>query len=246
MADAQPSNGSPRGEIRSDGQQGGLPMSLAWTAHELRGPILGIRAAVDHVVSVLGSGREAELLIRTRQELDRLSELVGALLRLAADGDAPRRQTVDLVEVVQEAVDSVRLETESWPAVVVSSGQIMADIDPAQLRTAVVNLVRNAIAYSGKAEPVVVSVARRRKSATIVVHDRGPGPDPSDRERIFEPFVRGSNAPGTPWGSGLGLYLTRRVVAAHGGSVHAGTADGRSAFRVELPLEMEGRQASAS
>jgi light-regulated signal transduction histidine kinase (bacteriophytochrome) len=48
------------------------------------------------------------------------------------------------------------------------------------------------------------------------------------------------------WGSGLGLYLTRRIVAAHGGSVYAGTADGRSAFRVELPLGMDGRQASAS
>ena len=246
MGDTQSRNASPLDEIRPDERQGGLPMSLAWTAHELRGPILGIRAAVDHVVSVLGSGREAELLIRTRQELDRLSELVGALLRLAAEGEAPRLQTVDLVEVVQEAVDSVRLETEGWPAVVVSSGQIMADVDPAQLRTAVVNLVRNAIAYSGKAEPVVVSVARRRSSATIVVHDRGPGPDPSDRERIFEPFVRGSNAPEAPWGSGLGLYLTRRIVAAHGGSVHAGTADGRSAFRVELPLGMDRRQASAS
>jgi signal transduction histidine kinase len=201
---------------------------------------------VDHVVSVLGSGPEAELLIRTRQELDhRLCELVSAL-RLATEGEAPRLQPVDLVEVVQEAVDSVRLEIEGWPAVVVSSGQIMADIDPAQLRTAVMNLVRNAIAYSGKAEPVVVSVGRRRNSATIVVHDRGPGPDPSDRELIFEPFVRRSNAPGTPSGSGLGLYLTQRIVAAHGGSVHAGTADGRSAFRVELPLGMNGRQASAS
>jgi light-regulated signal transduction histidine kinase (bacteriophytochrome) len=48
------------------------------------------------------------------------------------------------------------------------------------------------------------------------------------------------------WGSGLGLYLTRRIVAAHGGSVYAGTADGRSAFRIELPLGMDGRQASAS
>ena len=121
MADTQPRNGGSFGEIRPDERQGGLPMSLAWTAHELRGPILGIRVAVDHVVSVLGSGPEAELLIRTRQELARLSELVSALLRLATEGEAPRLQTGDLVEVVQEAVDSVRLEIESWPAVVVSS-----------------------------------------------------------------------------------------------------------------------------
>jgi len=229
-----------------DGPMGDLPTNIAWTAHELRGPLLGIRAAIDHVVSVLGSGREAEELMRARRELDRLSELVGAILRLSTEGDATYLQNADLVEVVQEAVDSVSLETESEPAVVVSSGQVRADIDPPQLRTAVANLVRNAIAYSGEAESVVVTVSRRGDSATIVVHDRGPGPDPSDRERIFEPFVRGANAPGNPGGSGLGLYLTRRIVAAHGGFVNASTADGRSAFRVELPLGMDGRQASAS
>lgn len=238
--------GATAGNREADGPMGDLPMNIAWTAHELRGPLLGIRAAIDHVVSVLGSGREAEVLMRTRRELDRLSELVGAILRLSTEGDATCLQNADLVEVVQEAVDSVSLETESEPAVVVSSGQVRADIDPPQLRTAVANLVRNAIAYSGKAEPVVVTVSRRGDSATIVVHDRGPGPDPSDRERIFEPFVRGPNAPGNPPGSGLGLYLTRRIVAAHGGFVNASTADGRSAFRVELPLGMDGRRASAS
>lgn len=222
-----------------------LTTNIAWTAHELRGPLLGIRAAVDHVVSVLGSGREAELLKRTRGELDRLSELVGAVLRLATEGDEPCLENVDLVDVVQEAVDSVGLETGGWPAVVVSTGQVRADVDPPQLQTAVVNLVRNAIAYSGRAEPVVVTVSRRGDRATIVVYDRGSGLDPSDRERIFEPFVRGAG-PGNPGGSGLGLYLTRRIVAGHGGSVTAGTTDGRTAFKIELPLGMDGRQASAS
>ena len=108
------------------------------------------------------------------------------------------------------------------------------------------NLVRNATANSGMAEPVVGSVARRRNSATVIVHDRGPGPDPSYRDRIFELFVPGTNGPGTPSGSALRLYLTRRIVAANRGSVPAGTADGRSAFRVELPLGMNGRQVSAS
>jgi signal transduction histidine kinase len=109
-----------------------------------------------------------------------------------------------------------------------------------------VNLVRNASQNSGMAESVVGSVARRRNSATIIVHDRDPGPGPSYRERIFDPFVPGTNGPGTPSGSGLRMYLTRRIVAGHEGSVPAGTADGRSAFRVELPLGINGRQVSVS
>jgi anti-sigma regulatory factor (Ser/Thr protein kinase) len=140
----------------------------------------------------------------TRSSIDCPSSWVPS--SAGSDGEAPRRQTVDLVEVVQEAVDSVRLETESWAAVVVSSGRSWPTSTRRQLRTAVVNLVRNAIAYSGKAEPVVVSVARRRKSATIVVHDRGPGPDPQIGSGSSSRSFRGSNAPGTPWGSGLGLY----------------------------------------
>ena len=238
--------GSASGDREADALVDDPTMSIAWTAHELRGPLLGIRAAVDHVVSVLGSGHEAELLKRTRGELDRLSELVGAVLRLATEAVASRLENVDLVEVVQEAVDSVDLEAGGWPAVVVSTGQVRADVDPRQVQTAVVNLVRNAIAYSGKEEPIVVTVSRRGDRAAIVVYDRGSGPDPSDREGIFEPFVRGSNAPSNPGGSGLGLYLTRRIVAAHGGSVSAGSTDGRSEFRIELPLGMDGRQASAS
>jgi two-component system, OmpR family, sensor histidine kinase TrcS len=170
------------------------------------------------------------------RKLDRLSELVGA-----AESEAPRVQTEDLVEVVHEAVDIVRQETESWPVVVVSS-----DIDPDRARTAVVTLVGIANVNSGMAEPVVGSVARRRNSATIIGHDRDPSPCSSYRDRIFHPFVPGTNGPGTPSGSGLNLHLMRRIVAGHGGSVPAGTADGRSAFRIELPFWMKGRHVSAS
>jgi two-component system sensor histidine kinase MtrB len=216
-------------------------MSLAWTAHELRGPILDIPPAVDHVVSALDSGREAELFICTRQELDRLSELGGALLRLAAESEAPRLQTVDLVQVVHEG----RGLRSAGDRKLARRGRLVRHrLD--QARTAVVNLVLNATANSGMEEPVVGSVARRRYSATIMLHDRDPGPGPSYRDRIFDPFVPRTNGPGTQSGSGLGLYLTRRIVPGHRGSVPAGTADGRSAFRVELPLGMNGRQPSAS
>jgi anti-sigma regulatory factor (Ser/Thr protein kinase) len=223
----------PLGEIHPDRRLGGLPMSLAWTSRVAwtdprypRGglrPGLRPRGGVTHL-HVTGT----RSIVRTRG---------GALLRLAAEGEAPRLQTVDLAQDVHEG----RGLRSAGDRKLARRGRLVRHrLDEA--RTAVVNLVRNATANSGMEEPVVGSVARRRYSATIMLHDRDPGPGPSDRDRIFDPFVPGTNFPGTPSGSGLGLYLTRRIVPGHAGSAPAGTSDGRSA----LPLGMNGRQPSAS
>jgi two-component system sensor histidine kinase GlrK len=70
-----------------------------------------------------------------------------------------------------------------------------------------------------------------------VVQDRGPGIPPEEREAIFEPFLRGSRAPARP-GSGLGLFIAKRVIEAHGGELRLEPAPVGATFRVELPMEV--------
>src|SRR5439155_7492444 len=88
--------------------------------------------------------------------------------------------------------------------------------DPDLLRGAIGNLVRNALSYSSEDRSVVVTVSRRNGTAVVSVTDRGPGIPEEERTTIFDPFVRGSAGRGMS-GGGLGLFIARRVAAAHGG-----------------------------
>ena len=225
---------------------GGTALGLAWTAHEIRGPLLGIRTALDYVLAVNGVDEGTELLVSTRREVDRLSGLVDPLLRWSTEPGSLRRRNVDLADVARQAAESAGFEQDDRRVTVVASGPISCRIDVAQLRTAIVNLVRNALAYSPPGSPVVVSVSRRGGFGVVAVHDRGPGLPVDDRERVFEPLVRGPNGMPARRGSGLGLFIARRIVEAHGGEVTFRARRGGTAFQIELPLEDQRRQSSAS
>jgi signal transduction histidine kinase len=102
------------------------------------------------------------------------------------------------------------------------------------LRRAVENLVDNALIHGPLDGRVTVTLARDDARARITVSDEGPGPDPDDRERLFERFWRGSDASDRP-GSGLGLSIVAAIAERHGGGV---TVDG-SAFTLVLPARAE-------
>jgi signal transduction histidine kinase len=110
----------------------------------------------------------------------------------------------------------------------------IAHVDAEHLRVAISNLLRNARAYADPGTKVAVEVTGGGGEVTVSVRNNGPVISAADRERIFDPFVR-SAASGSSPGSGLGLFITRRVVEAHGGNVSVDSASGDTTFRVVLP-----------
>jgi signal transduction histidine kinase len=114
-------------------------------------------------------------------------------------------------------------------------------------------LISNAVKYSGKSRQIEVSAQiirksrprrwpkRRQTEVQIRVEDHGIGIEPAERAGIFEPFKRGAAAAAAQIpGNGLGLYLVRRIVAAHGGEVRVQSAPGRgSVFTIHLPAPFE-------
>lgn len=212
-------------------------LGIAWTAHEFRGPLLAVRAVLEFLLrGGEGSPADRAMVRRSLRELEQLAGHVDGVLRWAA-GTAPlRRRQTDLVRVVVEAVESCRLETGEDRVSVAATPRIMASIDAAHLRGAVANLIRNALMYSPPPSPVLVSVEESPGWAVVAVKDEGPGISPSEQDSIFGPFVRGGTARLAPNGKGIGLFIARRVVEAHNGTISLESGLNGATFQIRLPL----------
>ena len=207
---------------------------VADASHELRTPLTSVRANLELLASPESdrlSPAEREALLRDLvQQSEELSVLVGDLVDLARDGDAPppsRHEVVRLDEVARTAVRRVRPRV---PEVAFAlDGLEPAEVtgDRAALERAVVNLVDNAAKFSPPGKPVEVSVHGGR----IGVRDHGPGIDDADLPLVFDRFYRADGARALP-GSGLGLAIVRQVAEQHGGSAFAQHAPGGGALLV--------------
>jgi signal transduction histidine kinase len=211
-----------------------IRLALSWVAHELRGPVLAVKAAIEH--SAEDPTLAADLLDRSVQELEVLSTMIDGWLAWAGRSGHPRRVASDLGRLVEAAAESCRLETPDASIVVVAQPPAVARVDPSLIRVAVTNLIRNAVAYAPPGTDVHVRLAMAPGGVEITVRDAGGGPVPAAGESIFDPFVQGRH-PGRRRGNGLGLYITRTAVQAHGGMVSMETAAGSTTFRIHLPVQ---------
>ena len=218
-----------------------LELGLAVTAHELRSPLLGARAALDQLLHDDAElTPEIGLLRRTAYELDALSRKVDGLLRWSVGADHPEREPCDLVRVVREAIGACTLERGEDRIVLSAPATVEMFAAPAHMRMAVENLLRNAMVYSPRGSKVEVSVEREGCAVMIAVRDEGVGVPPEEREKIFDAFARGSSGRYRA-GHGLGLFITKRVVDAHGGELlYESLEPGRgSVFRMRFPSQPE-------
>ncbi len=220
-----------------------LDEGIAWTAHELRGPLLGVRAVLESLQREDGgSPAGLALLRRSERELGQLAALTDGLLRWAVGAEPLRRRERDVVAVVEEAVDSCRLEAGEDRVTIDAPARATSRIDPTSLRVAVANVVRNALAYSPRASQVHVSVRSLAGSVRIQVRDGGAGVAPEELGRIFDPFVRGeAGRRSSLGGSGLGLFIARRIAEAHDGSIIVEASDPGATFTIQLPTCPDGR-----
>ena len=181
-----------------------LDLALAWTAHELRGPLVGARAALGHVHIDDQGPTSDELLQRTREELKQLADLVDPLLQWSAGSCSLDMQQVDLVGTVDHVVASCRMEFDHADLVVRAPDTLVIRADAQQLRRAIANVVRNALAYAPDDSSVTIDVDADGESARVRVRDRGPGVPAAERHLIFDPFARGRLTDDDPRRQGVG------------------------------------------
>jgi two-component system OmpR family sensor kinase len=221
---------------------------VADASHELRTPLTAIRGYAE--LFRRGAAERPEDLARAMRRIEdeaaRMGLLVDDLLLLARldQGRPLERGSVDLVTVAGDALADLSAIDPARPVTYEHPDQLVVPGDEARLRQVAGNLLANARLHTPEGTAVHVRVRAFDGQAILEVADDGPGLPPGEEGLVFERFYRADAArartgpSGAGGGTGLGLSIVAAIVAAHGGTVHAGSPpSGRGAyFLVALPI----------
>ncbi|AKJ04811.1 PAS domain S-box protein [Archangium gephyra] len=220
---------------------------LSLASHELKTPLTTLKLqaqvlqrGVEKNDARLGRERLGQLAEQSKRQIARLERLIDDMLdisRIRTGRLTLRLEKADFVELVREVLERMQHQFDAarLPAPELSASAAIAGVfDRLRMEQVMTNLLTNAIRYGG-GQPIAVRVAEAGERVRLEVSDRGVGIAPEDHERIFERFERVMR-PSEVSGLGLGLFITRQIVRAHGGDVRVESQLGHgSTFIVELP-----------
>ena len=222
---------------------------VANVSHELKTPIGALEILAETLASETDpilTHHMAELVVK---EAERLGQIVDDLLDLSLieTQEAPRRETIPIKLLLDDAVDRVRRASDAAGITIeiadTAPGALLS-CDRRQIVSAIANLLDNAVKYSERDSAVWLTASIVGSTLLLEVVDQGIGIPSRDLERIFERFYRVDHARSRDTGgTGLGLAIVRHVVQAHGGEITVDSVEGQgSTFRVTLPLDtVDGR-----
>jgi signal transduction histidine kinase len=217
-------------------------MSIA--SHELKTPVTTLRLRLDHLLRTVHRTPDAapERLTRGLEaavaQVEKLVRLIEELLdvsRIAAGRLELDLERFDLCDLVRDAIERSRDQAAAVGCSIDAdlACPAVGEWDRLRLDQVVTNLLTNALKY-GQGKPIRVSLRTEGGRVRLDVTDRGMGIDKKDQRRIFERFERAAGQ--SSGGLGLGLYIVRQIVEAHGGSIDVESTPGAGAtFTVELP-----------
>jgi signal transduction histidine kinase len=227
---------------------------IAITSHELRTPITAIRGFVNTLqrnqdrLSPEQIGSFMQIIDRQSGRLARLVEDLLFVSRIEAGTIRFEAEHVDLARFIAEAAESFGPEGRSRVRIDVQPAGAAARTDPHRLDQILRNLVENALKFSPSETQVDVEAQVRDDWFQLAVTDHGVGIPPEDLPRIFDRFHQaGQVMTREREGAGLGLYITKRLVEAMGGTISVASVPGQgSTFRIWLPADMEGGDGQAA
>lgn len=215
---------------------------VATLAHDLRSPLTSLRASAQLAArsSDAGPERQHEYLALITEQADHVVRLVNDLSEVYLS-DEPhydlKPERLDLVALLQHVVATLEGTAPGHRFHVDAPDEVLGEWDPARLRQVFTNLLTNAAKFSPPGSEVIVAIEPEPTEVIVTVTDQGVGLLPDDLPKLFQPFTR-VGAPEQTEGSGLGLYIARNIVEAHGGRIWAdsdGPGTGTS-ITVVLPL----------
>jgi PAS domain S-box-containing protein len=225
---------------------------LAIASHELRTPLSALTVSMSSLVRAADSGRLMQLgsegikdrLVKSERQTRQLARLVDRLLdvsRLSSRDLRLERENADLAEIAHDVVTRYEhAAAESGSDINLEvHGPVVGFWDRSRMDQVIANLVGNAVKY-GAGTPITLTIGTSGTGRVrFSVSDRGPGIPPEHQERIFEQFERAEGSENIV-GMGLGLWLVRRIIAAHGGTITVDSAPGKGAtFTAILPVQVQ-------
>ena len=209
-------------------------------SHELRSPLARMAVAATLAESADGAERE-NAAERIQTEIRRMDALIDDLLtlsRIESGVVAFEFKECNLRTLVEDIAADAAFEFEARNIQIFATGDTVIRADCRRLRHALENIVRNALRHSPESGVVSITLDADDLRVAIEVADEGPGVDPDQLGRIFEPFFRGDGARTPDDGHGVGLAIARAMVAGHHGNIHAvNRSSGGLAICVELPKD---------
>jgi PAS domain S-box-containing protein len=220
---------------------------IASVSHDLRTPLFSLNGYLD----LLRNGKvndpivQNEFLTRASKDVHRLMDMVNELLdisRLENNRLVLNWEEVDLGVVILEVLQSFREQANGRQISLTSvplEPSLIAEVDPSRMRRVLANLVENAIKFSNVGGDILVSGESRNGSITIQVIDQGCGIPTEDCSRVFDKFYQVSHTlTKNRFGTGLGLYISKQIVEAHGGSIVVESQVGSgSTFTITIPVK---------
>ena len=212
---------------------------LIGVGHDMRAPLTGIAGfatVLAELDAVANDPTASEAVAYIRHEASRLVELLNQLLYFGhLEKGMPRLEieTLDLGRLTRQAIEPLAVLYPTLSFRLVQTGEPIVAGDFLKLHRVLDNLLDNAIKHSPPEGTITVEVGSHGEEAWVAVTDQGHGVPLADRARVFDRFVRLGSDEGT--GAGIGLYIVRGLVDAHGGSVKIEDAEG-ARFVVRLPV----------
>lgn len=208
-------------------------------AHEIRNPLASMSGSLELLQNPGSTTGEQRHKLRSivSREVEQLNRLVDNFLVYARPSQ-PSYLTVDVVHLAREVADAIRHDPE-WrerKLSMLGEAQLLASVDPEQIRQLLWNILRNAVEASSEGKPVSLNVefetVENAGWFVMEVVDSGTGIDPVIRDTLFEPFKTTKQG-----GTGLGLSIVHRIVEGHGGYIDLGSSEtGGTEVRVVLPV----------
>ncbi|GAC1588006.1 MAG: hypothetical protein NVS3B8_01990 [Chitinophagaceae bacterium] len=215
---------------------------MGFVAHELRSPLASIMMSNDIMTLLLQQDKAdglTMLLEKNKKYIERLNKMIAELYDATKVGGGNFLLNIapfDFDEMLHEAVETFRVLQPGFDFTIQGKAGIQVNGDRYRMQQVIGNYLSNAVKYSQGQPAVIIRVATDDRNITVAVEDKGTGIAPGLMPYIFNRFFRAEKTRNLE-GIGLGLYLCRRILDAHGGKVWAESEEGKgSVFYFSLPV----------
>ena len=213
---------------------------MVMASHELKTPLTVILANLQILEMKMKEDEQCSFVAKAIKQAKKLSELITNLLDVSKiqSGKLVLNFTeLDINYLIEEIINNLQQTTSQHKLIFKKNKEtLVANADRERIEQVLINIIGNAIKYSGANAKIIVSAVKKGKDIVVNILDEGIGIAGKDIENVFLRFYRGSGAASSYSGSGVGLYISSEIIKSHGGKIWAESEIGKgSSFHFSIP-----------